>query len=148
MPNIPSGNICLEVARAMMREYTSASDALMRDHHEAMDAWKCQDHLQSGIDTYYWISQAERFLQEADHRGLFEFTPEHQEAVFFLYKAWLEPCENAEKWIESVRSLGYAVDNLEKFRAICNDVQDKIQHLEMIQMSTDALNHAYLSDSE
>jgi len=125
-----SDRISLDEAQRLVREFTDDSDALMRNHEEAMECWACQEFLQKGITAYESLQHADEILRDAHAEGEFEFTANLREAVDRLYAAWLQPCAFANRWAEQIRAKGYEIDNLERFRSTCDEVEAALQERE------------------
>ena len=140
-------NVYLGVARIQVQAFSAESD-LMRDHYEAMDCWKCEAFLQSGINAYRWLTEAEQLLREADYQGMSDFTPELRSAVESLYNAWLKPCELADKWIADVIRRGYSIGNLVQFRDIRADVEDRLEEIEWGKLATRARENAWSDEDD
>jgi|GEM_PF-3099255 len=143
-----TGNLCLNVAERRVREFADEADALLASHSEAMECWKCQELLQKGIDAYRWLTQADAFLREADYQGVFDFSPELQDAVNTLYQAWLQPCEFAERRIVALLERGYQLDNLQEFREICEQVEEIIDNREWRKAAAQARILASSEDTD
>jgi len=128
-----SENICIGVAERRVSAYANESDSIINQHHEAMDCRACEEFLQQGIDAFVWIKESDKFLREADYQGVSEYTPERQKAIACLYEKWLETCKSAQNWIDRNLSRGFEIDDLDKLRQSCEEVEEIIQNQTWIE---------------
>lgn len=141
-------NTCYELAKKAVQDYCSEYDSLLRDRDTAIDAYKFQEVLKSGIDAYHWLCQADKFLREADYRGIAEYTQDLQDAIEGLFKAWMQPCATAEQRISEVENEGYAIDNLQDFRNVCGDVEDRLEKIEWMRITSAAREKAWNDETD
>lgn len=147
LPNSAAENFRLQLAKIRVQAFADESD-VMKNQNEATDWRACESFLQSGINAYRWLTETEAAVRDAEDHDSGESSCDIEAAIESLYQAWLEPCELAENWISRVQCQGFTVANVDEFREICEDVDEKIRHLSWVRMSTDAVNRFYLSDEE
>lgn len=117
-----SEDLTLKYARQHVAHYRE-EHKLMADHREAMDCFDCEAYLQLGIDAFHWLVKADAVIRRAIYRGVYEHDPEVDAALQDLFRGWLEPCGNAEKWVAVPEKRGYTVSNLDEFRNCCEEVR-------------------------
>jgi hypothetical protein len=122
-----SDNMILNLAHHRVHAYAEQSDVLMRQHAEAMECRDCEVFLQRGIDANKWLRCAEESMREADKEGIFTFSQEIQDTLDALYLAWINPCEFAERWIQSLAERGYQPENRDDFRRACEETKDLLE---------------------
>jgi hypothetical protein len=118
-----SEDLTFKYARQHVAHYREEDDKLIAAHREAMDCFDCEAYLQLGIDAFNWLVKADAVIRRAIYRGVYEYDPDVEAALQELFRGWLEPCPNAEKWIMLQEQRGYTVSNVNEFRNCCEEVK-------------------------
>lgn len=119
-----------EIAKRRVSDYSQEifaeceRDPLMKLHEEAIERFDCQDRLQAGINAFHWLARCESSIREGVDLGLIDNSPEYDETIAALYRAWLIPCDSAEAMVETQLKREHTVDNLSEFRECCEAVRD------------------------
>lgn len=123
-------DLSLQVARRSVEAYSSSFDEhLTREHEAAMMCRDCEEFLQLGIAAYNWLRDAEKLLHEAARTGC-AVRADAPQAINYLYRRWLRPCEHAEEMIRQQEQRGFTVANLKEFHEACEDVKRKVALME------------------
>jgi hypothetical protein len=109
-------SLAYRTAQSHVHMYGDAFQGIMAQHAEAMECRDCEAFLQMGIDAFEWLMRADREYRMAIYRGEIEHDPDFDKALQNDYEGWLNPCQYAEKWIESQLTRGFKIDNLVEFR--------------------------------
>lgn len=131
----------LGFAQKHVRKYR-AQDEIMAAHSEAMTCRDCEDYLELGIKAYKWLRQSDCTLREAALDEDFDVPEEIPDIIATLYRAWLEPCAHAEKWIKQLEGRGFRLKNLHEFRDACEYVQQQVRLID----AEEELEHAFQGD--
>ncbi len=123
-------NLTLSSAQKRVEEYTATDDHLMSEHREAMDCYDCEAFLQLGIDAFNWLRRADVAVRHAVFNEVHEHEPEFEKALEELFRAWLEPCEHARKWVSLQAEKGYQVSNAQEFEECCAEVKAIVASLD------------------
>lgn len=146
-------DLSLQIARKHVDEYVDRDAALMRDHQEAMECRNCETLLRSGIKAFKWLSRSNVVIRRASIEGL-EVSQEVVDSLENLFKKWLEPCGEAEEWIEQQHARGYEIANLSEFRKACeqvrrhNDIQDALIAIDEAQQGEAFGDDSWVNASE
>ncbi|HVA50529.1 MAG TPA: hypothetical protein VNH11_29560 [Pirellulales bacterium] len=119
-------NLAFRTARAWVHSFTGEYDELAARHQAAMDCLHCEAFLQLGIDAFHWLNRADQQLRQEIYAGRLEYDAEVDEALGTLYRLWLRPYEDAEKWVAIQERRGYKIDNLELFRDCFREVRSLV----------------------
>ncbi len=119
--------VALKAAQEQVDFYSSQTSELLSRHDEAMECRDCEDLLELGIGAFKWISRAEESWRSKIYDGEAAFDSETDKALTTLYEAWLRSYECAEQNIGAQIQRGYYPDNLDKFRACCEEVRDIVE---------------------
>src|SRR3990170_60373 len=92
-------SLALRYAKRHVRHYRDEQEKIMTEHREAMDCFDCEAFLQLGIDAFTWLTKADTVIHQAIYKGLYEYDPEVDAALEDMYRGWLKPCDDAEKWL-------------------------------------------------
>ncbi len=122
--------LAVRTAKKFVKNYNDESDALMLAHQEAMDCRDCEDLLQLGIDAFAWIMSADCKVRLALKNGNYEEFESQQTALQMLCRAWLLPCEYAERWIAIQQNTGNKPENQAAFRQCCIEMQAIVKSFE------------------
>jgi hypothetical protein len=107
-----------------VRNYEQEGKDLMAEHREAMDCRDCETFLQLGIDAFHWLIRADRELRIALANGAEDaYSKEIADGFKVLCKAWLNPCEYANKWIAKQIEQQHSVENLAEFKKCCEEME-------------------------
>jgi hypothetical protein len=137
-------NLTFRTAEKHVKNYGQESHDLMAAHREAMECRDCEAFLQLGIDAFDWIVRADLVIRQGFSNGHIEYSPEIDIAFKTLCKAWLEPCGYAEQWVSVQRARNYHIENLQKFRECCEQMQAISEAYEMngVEEMPDAIAEA------
>jgi hypothetical protein len=127
----------LRVARRRLKSFADESK-LIDGHRQAMERLDCEAFLQLGIDAYDWLVRADQAIRKAMLAGGEEHSPRTEQALENLFRAWLEPCKLANKWITSIGKRGQSPENLARFRECETEVRAIVRFLDD-DMMTDAM---------
>lgn len=115
-------NLVFRTARSHIYNLSSEYDELMLRHRETMDCYDCEAFLQLGIDAFVWLTRADQCIRKAVFAGRSDYDQEVGDTIDRLYRLWLRPCADAEKWIAKQESRGYKVGNVDEFRQCALEV--------------------------
>lgn len=115
--------LTLRTARQRVRDYQSESDDLVARRPEAIEGRDVEALLQLGIDAFRWLIRADAEIRAAVFSGALPHDEAREAALGALCKAWLAPCEFAERWVAAEVQRGRAVDNLAEFRKCREEMQ-------------------------
>ena len=121
LQNAAYQTIRCKLAQKCMRDY-SEKDATMQKCAEAMSCRDCEDLLRSGIEAFKWLKQSENTLQEAAKAGI-QVSMHAKEAIDYLYRAWLMPCEHAEPAYGNRKKRDSRLPTLRNFKRLANTSQ-------------------------
>ena len=127
----------LRVARRRLKSFADESK-LIADHRRAMESLDCEAFLQLGIDAFDWLVRADQAIRKAVLAGCAEHNARTQQALESLFRAWLEPCALANKWVAKIEKQGHALDNLARFCECETEVRAIVRFLDEDKM-TDAM---------
>lgn len=116
-------SLAFRTARAHVHNLSSEYDELMVRHREATDCFDCEAFLQLGIDAFGWLTRADQSIRKDMFSGRLEYDEGVTAAAERLYKLWLRPCDDVEKWIAKQEACGYNVSNVEEFRRCVSEVK-------------------------
>jgi hypothetical protein len=116
-------NFALRTARTIVASY-AREDEVLEQHQQATDCHDCDAFLRLGIDAFNWIIRADQLTRQALYDGTadFDFTA-IDDAIGELCQLWLKACVRAEQWIALQQTHHSTLDNLEEFRACCQEMQ-------------------------
>ncbi len=115
--------LAFRTAKSLVTGYENEA-ALHARPNESVECRNCEDFLQLGIDAFDWIVRADRLVRHAMFNGIGEFDHDQAEdAICALCRGWLEPCELANKLVAFQHQRGFRVDNLDRFRECCVEMQ-------------------------
>lgn len=95
---------------------------IIEQSNQALECRDCEDFLQLGIDAFRWLNRADESIRLAVFAG-YPHNEAADNALAALYKAWLDPCVPAERWIAIQEERGYHIDNLTEFRNCVAEVE-------------------------
>ena len=98
-----------------------------------MDCRDCEAFLQMGIDAFHWILRADTALRTADVDGKIAYTAELEQSLESLAKAWLKPCDLAERLIKLQQERNFEPGNLGEFRECCKEMRAIVEFNESWQ---------------
>lgn len=120
----------IQFARRKVADYADDIESVMRSHYEAMDCYECETLLQAGIEAFRWLVWADELIRKAVYAEQLEFTKDIEEIFPVMFKAWLKPCPDAEKWIALQQKRGFKLDNLDEFQRCCEEVRAVVDSFE------------------
>lgn len=124
----------LDEARKTVREFAEHS-SVIRDHHDAMECRDCEDFLERGIHAFESLIRADQFFRLAVAEGSLEYDPVIEDALEKLFRVWLDPCDRAYKWVDSLHQRGLEIDNLDTFKRCETEVRAIVHHLNDDQLT-------------
>ncbi len=113
------------IAKSKVDAYRN--DPVLQDLYNAQGFADCEQWLEKGINAFSWLERLEETIKAAAAEGVFECTPDVNEALDSLYEAWLVPCQPTERWIAALNERGYRPENLDKFQECRELVDEHIQ---------------------
>lgn len=124
----------LDEARKTISAFAEHSEVL-REHHAAMDCRDCEDFLDRGIHAFHALIRADQFLRLAVAEGSLKYNPAIEHALEDLFRAWLGPCDRAQRWVDSLQQQGFEVSNVEAFKQCEAEVRAIVDHLNDDQLT-------------
>jgi hypothetical protein len=129
---------------AFAQQEVDAFEAVLREHHEALNCRDCEEFLQKGISAYAWLERAEDTVLQAENDCLREYDQSVHDAIDALHRQWMGPRQRAERWIAELASKHFEPENLAEFRECQQKAEQWIATADAIASAT--LSHAALSD--
>ena len=139
--------LAFDAAKNGVDFFTDQTSQIMQDHSLAMACRDCEDFLQMGIDAFRWLQRAEENIRDGAMSGAVSFNLEVDEAITRMYEKWLGPCDDAEMWVAEQLRQGFTPDNLNKFRACCEEVRDTIEKRSLCQKARTARQNCSKEDA-
>lgn len=130
---IAMNEIAMRAAEREVTAYGIQFAEIMEQHNLAMECRDCEDFLRMGIEAFTWIERAWQNYQQRIFDGQTNHNPEVEKRFTELYQNWLKPCDDAERWIDIQRQRGFYPDNLDKFRACCEEVRDILEQRFLVE---------------
>lgn len=107
--------VALRTAQLHVSNY-EAESALMAAHQETLECLDCEAFLELGIDAFNWLLKATKVVRTVALREESDSIERAEASLRTSRKAWLGPCDLAEKWATVQLERGFSIENLEQFR--------------------------------
>jgi hypothetical protein len=123
-------DLSLELARRRLARYRSADDDLMVRHREAMECHALEEWVETGLDAYRAMCNAETVVRQAVVEGI-EVGDDLPETLRFFYEQWLEMEGNVLSMIDAQKQRGFTVVREIEFHNACADVRDRLSVIQL-----------------
>lgn len=138
-----------DIVRDRVNEF-HRHEEVMREHHEAMECYECEDFLQLGIDAFHWLIRLDRRTRRAVLSGEVEHSEATDEELRNLFRRWLEACRDAHNSVRRQQQRGYDLENLGEFENCYEEARaivDAFETVDELPQSFVALRDEALEDS-
>jgi hypothetical protein len=136
----------LQVARNRVRGFAESFEELSERPNHNGDSRDCEEFLRRGIDAFEWLRRCEEMLREADYAGVATLHAATQEAIGMLYTTWLDSCGGGLQWLDRLESRSLQVEHADRFREICDDVNDIVASRQWLRLADTARTLATTSE--
>ena len=133
--------------RIAKRRVDDFTDAVIHEHHNAMDCLDCEEFLDKGIKACQSIMKLIDTIREANYLGLTTDVPEFRNVIDVLYGSWLTHFDKAEDWIASLREKGHRPNNMHEMIQCREMFEECLQRHDWIRRSATARHKSSSSES-